>query len=339
MSDNEGPHMDPDQPAVDHYGNFKDTSLLELDVSPDTLAAKAHLAADAFPQNLGNKPNHGMLSYNSGDEDSDAELHTSPTGVHTAFAAFSINPNNLKTLGAGEAIIPCRNCNAKEKVSGSHPVQRTQVKHVEISQALQYGKRKATGPSKSSSDTKTLSDKSHGGQQATKKQHINDSNSDADNGSHTQDDEAAEFSAADKASTALILANHPKRTDATRDLDGVFGKPEVHKNLNKQVDELMQACLVFNLAQGAFIKGLSTAISNASFNADVGNPEEDEDDIINLIDGMDEVDAVNPFPTGSLLFKIRAFIIKFPIMRSAALLWPRTFSTSVAMMSGSRNLN
>ncbi|KAF9508390.1 hypothetical protein BS47DRAFT_1397865 [Hydnum rufescens UP504] len=193
MSDNKGPHMDPDQPAVDHYGNFKDASLLELDVSPDTLAAKARLAADAFPRNLGNKPNHGMLSYNSGNEDSDEELHTS---------------------------------------------------HAEISWALQSGKRKATGPSKSSSDTKTLSDESHGGRQATKKQRINDSNSDADNGSHTQDDEVAEFSAADKASTALILANHPKRTDATRDLDGVFGKPEVHKNPDKQVDELMRACLM-----------------------------------------------------------------------------------------------
>jgi hypothetical protein len=65
-----------------------------------------------------------------------------------------------------------------------------------------------------------------------------------------------------------------------------------------------------NLTQGAFIKGLSTAISNASFNADVSNPEEDEDNIINLIDGMDEADAVNPFPTGSLLFKICAFIVK-----------------------------
>jgi hypothetical protein len=69
-----------------------------------------------------------------------------------------------------------------------------------------------------------------------------------------------------------------------------------------------------NLAQGAFIKGLSTAISNTSFNADVGNPEEDEDDIINLIDGMDEADAVNPFPAGSLLFKIRAFIVKVCVL-------------------------
>jgi hypothetical protein len=291
MSDNEGPHTDPDQPAVDHYGNLKDASLLELDVSPDTLAAKARLVADAFPQNLGHKPNHG-LSYDSGDEDSDEDLHTSvgnqpkrpikkvapkntlshknicrvsatkkPAQVRTAFAAFGINPNNLKTLGAGEPIILRRNHNAKEKVSGLQTQVKVSTvnmanngkmltitvatgKQVENSWSLRSGKRKATGPSKSSSDTATLSEESLGGQQATKKQHINDINSDTDNGSHTQDDEVAEFAAADKASTALILANHPKRTDATHDLDGMFGKPEVHKNPDKQVDELMWACLV-----------------------------------------------------------------------------------------------
>ncbi|KAF9512096.1 hypothetical protein BS47DRAFT_1363387 [Hydnum rufescens UP504] len=65
-----------------------------------------------------------------------------------------------------------------------------------------------------------------------------------------------------------------------------------------------------NLAQGAFIKGLSTAIPGASFNTNIGNPEDDEGDIINLITSMDEADSTNPFPTGSLLFKIHAFIVK-----------------------------
>ncbi|KAF9509178.1 hypothetical protein BS47DRAFT_1365449 [Hydnum rufescens UP504] len=65
-----------------------------------------------------------------------------------------------------------------------------------------------------------------------------------------------------------------------------------------------------NLTQGAFIKGLSTAIPGASFNTDIGTPKDDEGDIINLITSMDEADSTNPFPTRSLLFKIYAFIVK-----------------------------
>jgi hypothetical protein len=65
-----------------------------------------------------------------------------------------------------------------------------------------------------------------------------------------------------------------------------------------------------NLTQGGFIKGLSTAIHRASFNANLGDPEEDESNIINLIDGMDNADTMNLFPAGSLLFKICAFIVK-----------------------------
>jgi hypothetical protein len=65
-----------------------------------------------------------------------------------------------------------------------------------------------------------------------------------------------------------------------------------------------------NLAQGAFIKGLSTAIPSASLNTNIGNPEDDEGNIINLITSMDEADSTNPFPSGSLLFKICAFIAK-----------------------------
>ncbi|KAF9509534.1 hypothetical protein BS47DRAFT_1396768 [Hydnum rufescens UP504] len=77
MSDNESPHTDPDQPALDHHGNLKDPSLLELDISPNTLAAKAHLAAEKFPHNLGYKSNHTTLSYDSDKQDSDEVSHTS----------------------------------------------------------------------------------------------------------------------------------------------------------------------------------------------------------------------------------------------------------------------
>ncbi|KAF9510094.1 hypothetical protein BS47DRAFT_1364789 [Hydnum rufescens UP504] len=152
MSDNESPHTDPDQPALDCHGNLKDPSLLELDISPDILAARACLAAEKFPHNLGYKSNCTTLSYNSDKQDSDEVLCTSigdwhkclikkvahkdvlsqkRTGqelklcsttkksarVHAAFAAFGINSNNLKTLGAGEPICPCSSCNVKKKVS------------------------------------------------------------------------------------------------------------------------------------------------------------------------------------------------------------------------------
>ncbi|KAF9504730.1 hypothetical protein BS47DRAFT_1386180 [Hydnum rufescens UP504] len=431
MSDNESPHTDPDQPALDHYGNLKDPSLLELDISPDTLAAKAHLAAKKFHHNLGYKSNHTTLSYNSDKQDSD---EVSCTSIGNQF-------------------------NAKKKVSA----QRAHAKGGgEMSQAQQLAKRKAM--ILSNSDDKSPSDKSCSDQQATKKQCVNDINSDTDEGLHTQDNKAAEFATVDKASAMLMVESHPKKSDATCDLDGVFGKPEVHKNLDKQVDELMQhafelkkeglksarlkcyftvktgvstlrnhiathggqhwelyrlhyscgdivddatqsqitqfsvpmwqqdqwnvdtlhqlienfiletdqalhimdspsfcemmmyqtkqsamkasekdilkqmkitslimACVgeiqeslrnrlsllqgscvlhTINLAQGAFIKGLSTAIPGASFNTDIGNPEDDEGNIINLITSMDEVDSTNPFPARSLLFKICAFIIK-----------------------------
>ncbi|KAF9518448.1 hypothetical protein BS47DRAFT_1358944 [Hydnum rufescens UP504] len=274
MSDNESPHTDPDQPALDRHGNLKDPSLLELDISPDTLAAKACLVAKKFPHNLGYKSNHTTLSYDLDKQDSDEVLRTSigdqhkrlikkvahkdipsqkrtgqelklcsttkkSAGVHAAFAAFGINSNNLKTLGAGEPIHPHSSHNAKKKVSA----QRAHAKGGgEMSRAWRLAKRKAM--ILSDSDNESPSDKSCSDQQATKKQHVNDINSDTDEGLCTQDNKAAEFATADKASAVLIAESHPKKSDATHNLDGVFGRPEVHKNLDKQVDELMQACLV-----------------------------------------------------------------------------------------------
>jgi hypothetical protein len=94
------------------------------------------------------------------------------------------------------------------------------------------------------------------------------------------------------------------------------GSPMAHTSLNITTVHRCMSHTV-NLTQGAFIRALLTEIPNTFLDTHVGNPDEDEEDILKLISGMDEPTASNPFPPASLLYKIHTFVVKASLYSSS----------------------
>ncbi|KAF9520173.1 hypothetical protein BS47DRAFT_1387508 [Hydnum rufescens UP504] len=273
---NESLHTNSDQPALDQYGNLKDASLLELDVSPNSLAAKAWLATSAFPVKeklpkaltfsseaddsdehlptptpvqlscMGNQRGcsdlvnfHSKTMKNSGVPKKPAQTLKAPASkkpgdISAAFATFSINPCKLKNLGGAPLKI---NADSMKKLP-----QKTKGSKVPATSRDDPMAAKRKGPI-----TDNDSDNSEAGKALAKKRSqvmVSSDTEDTDGALHSQDDKAQRFAAADKASTALVSAQWPKKTDATCNLDGVFTKPEICHNTDKKVDEEMWGCLV-----------------------------------------------------------------------------------------------
>ncbi|KAF9507960.1 hypothetical protein BS47DRAFT_1366275 [Hydnum rufescens UP504] len=231
----------------------------ELDVSPDSLAAKAQLATSAFPVK---EKLPKALTFSPKADDSDEHLPT-PT------------PIQLSHMGNQRGCSDLVNFHSKTMKKNGAPKKPAQTLKAPTSKkpgdisavfatfSINPRKLKNLGgaPLKINADSvKKLPQKTKGSKvpvtsrddptAAKRKGLITDNDSDNSEAGKApskkifQDDKAQRFAAADKASRALFSAWWPKKTDATCNLDGVFTKPEICHNTDKKVDEEIWGCLV-----------------------------------------------------------------------------------------------